>query len=149
MCLCNIKLTKLKKNKVCYKVFLIRQKHLETPYQKTKLELNKTIKAIGNTQLSQIKICRHIYGGFFHMLSTIKGAKEEQYSWDCSTIVLKVVIPKSATVYTGVCFGNTKSIAADEIKIISNKEDEMKVKKLRKKESERTISNNRKNKKIY
>lgn len=116
MCLKNAELKIAEKDIICYKVYVVVNRNLLSPYRREKAPEEGII---ATTRLGTIKSPNNVVYEGFHSFCTLSDAVDESFIWeDDTTVIVKCTIPKLSRYYKGT-FGARISYCSECI-ILNN-----------------------------
>ena len=108
MCLKNAELRVAEKDIICYKVYVVVNKDLLSPYRKEKAPEEGMI---ATTRLGNITFDNTVHEGF-HSFATLSDAVDASSIWEDDTVIVKCTIPKLSKYYKGI-FGTRISYCSE------------------------------------
>lgn len=100
MCLINAKLRVAEEDIICYKVYIVVNRNLLSPYRREKAPEEGII---ATTRLGTIKSPNNVVYEGFHSFATLSDAVDESSIWeDETTVIVKCTIPKFSRYYKGI-----------------------------------------------
>ena len=110
MCLKNAELRVAEKDIICYKVYVVVNKDLLSPYRREKAPKEGII---AKTRLGTIESPDNVVYEGFHSFATLSDAVDESFIWENeTTVIVKCIIPKLSRYYKGT-FGKRISYCSE------------------------------------